>query len=231
MPVQAAIAPGEVNCRYTATTSATVNYYTCKEPVDWYYIAVADFLLWNLTVDVESHYGPGMFEFIQQSIPTDRFCGPNYGNASCIETDMPSCNGETWKCGNLDSCSPGTCYSGACLGFSSEYSMDGKYGSQNKDLKCVAANGVPAAMLLASAQSKQVFFARDQPLGTAAAHPAFVVRPQVTAANQLSVLPQAQIYPPMAHVVVRTDTSATVVLLAIVVVLPDTVDQHLDIVL
>jgi hypothetical protein len=33
--VEAAVAPGEVNCRYTATSSASVNYYTCTELADW----------------------------------------------------------------------------------------------------------------------------------------------------------------------------------------------------
>jgi hypothetical protein len=32
--VEAAVAPGEVNCRYTATFSASVNYYTCTELAD-----------------------------------------------------------------------------------------------------------------------------------------------------------------------------------------------------
>ncbi|KAF2024260.1 hypothetical protein EK21DRAFT_24363, partial [Setomelanomma holmii] len=135
------VAPGEVSCRYTATTGANVNYYTCKELADWYYITVDNFFLWNPTIDREcsnvkpntEYYVDG---FIQQPISTDGFCGPNYGNASCIETELPCCDAGTWKCGNLDSCLPGTCYSGACLGFPSEYFMDGKCVSQNKNLKC-----------------------------------------------------------------------------------------------
>jgi hypothetical protein len=38
---------------------------------------------------------------IQQPISTNGLCGPKNGDASCIETDMPCCNGETWKCGNM----------------------------------------------------------------------------------------------------------------------------------
>ncbi|KAH4376940.1 hypothetical protein HBH99_208780 [Parastagonospora nodorum] len=139
--VEAAVAPGEVNCRYTTTSSASVNYYTCTELADWYYITVEQFFLWNPTVNKEcSNVKPNteycVDGFIQPALSTDGLCGPQNGNTSCIETDMPCCNGETWKCGNLDSCLPGTCYSGACLGFPSEYSMDGKCGSQNKNLKC-----------------------------------------------------------------------------------------------
>jgi hypothetical protein len=51
--VEAAVAPGEVNCRYTATSSASVNYYTCTELADWYYITVEQFFLWNPTVNKE----------------------------------------------------------------------------------------------------------------------------------------------------------------------------------
>lgn len=35
-----------------------------------------------------------------------------------------------------DSCLPGTCYSGACLGFPSEYSIDSNCGTQNKGFRC-----------------------------------------------------------------------------------------------
>jgi hypothetical protein len=84
-------------------------------------------------------------------------CGPNYGNATCVGTDKPCCNGESWKCGatlcvpshlwnmpqdlllisfHREDCQAGTCYSGGCWGFPSKYSMDGRCGKQNKNLLC-----------------------------------------------------------------------------------------------
>jgi hypothetical protein len=51
--IEAAVAPGEVNCRYTSTTGANVNYYTCSELANYYYITVDAFFKLNPTVDKE----------------------------------------------------------------------------------------------------------------------------------------------------------------------------------
>lgn len=52
-PSSAATAPGSVNCRYTTTSGTDVNYYTCKQMSDDYYITVEKFFLLNPTVDKE----------------------------------------------------------------------------------------------------------------------------------------------------------------------------------
>ncbi|KAH7407055.1 hypothetical protein DE146DRAFT_607491 [Phaeosphaeria sp. MPI-PUGE-AT-0046c] len=101
-PIKAAVAPGEINCRYSAISSANVNYYTCTELAEWYYITVEDFFKLNPTID----------KACSNIKPNTEYCVEGY------------------------SCLPGTCYSGACLGFPSEYSMDGNCGKQNKGLRC-----------------------------------------------------------------------------------------------
>jgi hypothetical protein len=91
---------------------------------------------------------------IQPIISNDGFCGPKYNNATCAGTDNQCCNGETWKCGNQvyetssqrrmreayslhsTDCQAGTCFSGGCNGFPSEYSMDGRCGVLNGNLQC-----------------------------------------------------------------------------------------------
>lgn len=40
------------------------------------------------------------------------------------------------KFSNSDDCLPGTCFSGSCMGFPSEYSMDGKCGVQGNNKLC-----------------------------------------------------------------------------------------------
>jgi hypothetical protein len=50
---RAAVAPGEVVCRYNATTGSEVNYYTCTRLALEYQITVDKFFLLNPTVDKE----------------------------------------------------------------------------------------------------------------------------------------------------------------------------------
>jgi hypothetical protein len=52
-PIKAAVASGEINCRYSAFRSDNVNYYTCTELAEWYYITVEDFFRLNPTIDKE----------------------------------------------------------------------------------------------------------------------------------------------------------------------------------
>ncbi|KAH7091911.1 hypothetical protein FB567DRAFT_516115 [Paraphoma chrysanthemicola] len=141
-PVPAAVTPGQVVCRYTASTAATVNYYTCQELSDRYGITVNDFFGLNPTVEttcdnikVDTEYC--VRGYIQQVVSSDGFCGPSHGNTSCLDTDKQCCNSETWKCGNtVEDCMPGTCFSGACMGFPDKYSLDSKCGRQNNDKLC-----------------------------------------------------------------------------------------------
>lgn len=51
--IKAAVAPGEINCRYSAFSSDNVNYYTCTELAEWYYITIEDFFQLNPTIDKE----------------------------------------------------------------------------------------------------------------------------------------------------------------------------------
>jgi hypothetical protein len=44
-------AAGDIVCRYTATTSGSVNYYTCTELANFYGITVPKFFQLNPTVD------------------------------------------------------------------------------------------------------------------------------------------------------------------------------------
>jgi hypothetical protein len=52
-PIKAAVTAGEINCRYSAFSSANVNYYTCSELAEWYYITVEDFFKLNPTLNKE----------------------------------------------------------------------------------------------------------------------------------------------------------------------------------
>ena len=54
-PINAAVASGEINCRYTAFSPANVNYCTCTELAEWYYITVEDFFKLNPTIDKECY--------------------------------------------------------------------------------------------------------------------------------------------------------------------------------
>lgn len=47
------IQPGDVNCRYSATTSATVNYYTCTQMATKYGITVDTFFTLNPTLELD----------------------------------------------------------------------------------------------------------------------------------------------------------------------------------
>jgi len=51
--VQAIPKVGEVNCRFTSTTSSVVNYYTCSELAIAHGITVEKFFLLNPAVDLE----------------------------------------------------------------------------------------------------------------------------------------------------------------------------------
>ncbi|KAF1942657.1 hypothetical protein EJ02DRAFT_308073, partial [Clathrospora elynae] len=136
-------APGDIVCRYESTTKSAVNYYTCTELALKYSITVEKFFLLNPSVDRDCDtikpntvYSDDEAD-IQPVLSTNGFCGPQYSNTTCLGLDKQCCNGETWKCGDqLVDCQAGTCFSGACQGFPSEYSMDGKCGYQNNMLLC-----------------------------------------------------------------------------------------------
>lgn len=53
MSIKAEVAPGEINCRYSAFSLDNVNYYTCTELAEWYYITIEDFFKLNPTIDKE----------------------------------------------------------------------------------------------------------------------------------------------------------------------------------
>lgn len=47
------IQPGDINCRYSATTSATVNYYTCTQMATKYGITIDVFFTLNPTLELD----------------------------------------------------------------------------------------------------------------------------------------------------------------------------------
>ncbi|KAH9863552.1 hypothetical protein J1614_009484, partial [Plenodomus biglobosus] len=104
-PVQAVVTPGEVVCRYTASTSDTVNYYICQELSDRYGISVNEFFTLNPTVktacdNVKVHTEYCVRGYVQKAISSDGFCGPSHADTTCLDTDKQCCNSDTWKCGN-----------------------------------------------------------------------------------------------------------------------------------
>ncbi|KAF2661573.1 carbohydrate-binding module family 18 protein [Lophiostoma macrostomum CBS 122681] len=140
--VHAESAPGSIVCRFEANSPSAVNYYTCTALANQFAITVDKFFELNPTVDKDcSTIKPNtkycVAGYIQPIISTDGLCGPQHNNASCLGTDKQCCSAKIWKCGDqLQDCQAGTCYDGACLGFPSEYSMDGKCGFQNRNLLC-----------------------------------------------------------------------------------------------
>ncbi|KAF2429133.1 hypothetical protein EJ08DRAFT_650705 [Tothia fuscella] len=133
---------GAVVCRYTGQTSGDVNYYTCTELANRYGIPVELFFTLNPNVDrdcrtIKPNTSYCVKGFLEQPISADGKCGLEHGNTTCIGTDKLCCNRETWKCGaTLQDCEAGTCYSGACRGFPSQYSTNGKCGKQSNGLLC-----------------------------------------------------------------------------------------------
>jgi hypothetical protein len=62
---------------------------------------------------------------------------PQHGNSSYRGTEKQCCNSATWKCGDTtEDCQAGTCYEGQCVGFPSEFSLNGKCGTQNGNKLC-----------------------------------------------------------------------------------------------
>ncbi|KAJ0382193.1 hypothetical protein COL922a_013062 [Colletotrichum nupharicola] len=140
------IQPGDVNCRYSATTSATVNYYTCTQMATKYGITVDTFFTLNPTLELDCSNIQSKTEycvdgFIEPVRATDQFCGPPNGNATCLGTAYQCCNSETWKCGNsTDDCAAGICYEGACAG-DTAYSTDGTCGLDHGNRLCAGKWG------------------------------------------------------------------------------------------
>ncbi|PVH95053.1 carbohydrate-binding module family 18 protein, partial [Periconia macrospinosa] len=138
---------GDIVCRYTSSTSANVNYYTCTELANFYDITVQEFFQLNPLVNPDcSNIKPSteycVAGYIQRLLATNENCGPIYGNASCLGTDLQCCNSGTWKCGNAAAdCQAGTCYEGACEGFPSKYSLNGTCGPKNDGKMCAGKWG------------------------------------------------------------------------------------------
>ncbi|KAF3807738.1 hypothetical protein GCG54_00007471 [Colletotrichum gloeosporioides] len=140
-------AAGDIVCRYDATTSSTVNYYTCTEISLQYSISVEKFFLLNPDLDrdcetIKPNTTYCVRGYVMPLVTEDGFCGSSHDNTTCHFTDTPCCNSETWKCGDTsEDCRPGTCHNsfGTCdeLG----YSTDGKCGTNNDDLKCTGKWG------------------------------------------------------------------------------------------
>ncbi|KAH6623892.1 hypothetical protein F5144DRAFT_374761 [Chaetomium tenue] len=141
------IQPGDVNCRYSATTGATVNYHTCAQLATKYGTAFDHFFTLNPTLELDcSNIQPKteycVDGFIEPLRATDGRCGPPNRNATCL--GMPHgqcCNSETWTCGkSTEDCARGTCYEGICFG-DKIYSTDGTCGPDHGDRLCAGKWG------------------------------------------------------------------------------------------
>ncbi|KAF2276515.1 uncharacterized protein EI97DRAFT_377374 [Westerdykella ornata] len=110
------VVPGEVVCRYNATTGPEVNYYTCTLLSLKYQLTVDKFFELNPSVDrdcegIKPNTDYCVRGWIQQPISQDGLCGPLHGNTTCLDTVKPCCNSETWKCGDtLYGARPGSFY-------------------------------------------------------------------------------------------------------------------------
>lgn len=117
------IQPGDINCRYSATTKATVGCCTCAQMATKYGIAVETFFTLNPTLERNCSNIQPKTEYcvagcklplsqdvvaparltrtvIEPLRATDGLCGPPNGNATCLGTAYQCCNSETWTCGN-----------------------------------------------------------------------------------------------------------------------------------
>ncbi|PVI00003.1 carbohydrate-binding module family 50 protein [Periconia macrospinosa] len=97
--------PGDIVCRYEATTPAQVNYYTCTELSLKYFITVDKFFELNPSVDKDCEtIKPNAVYCVkgwkQPPLANDGLCGLPHNNASCAGLDKQCCNSETWTCGN-----------------------------------------------------------------------------------------------------------------------------------
>ncbi|KAF1994724.1 carbohydrate-binding module family 18 protein [Amniculicola lignicola CBS 123094] len=141
-----AVEPGQINCRYWATTKSSVNCCTCTELAEKYGIDVE--VIFQLNPEVDT--GCGNIQpktkycvegFIEPLRATDGLCGPQNNNATCLGSEFQCCNSETWTCGDTkEDCAPGTCYEGACVG-ENIYSTDGTCGYQHGNRLCAGKWG------------------------------------------------------------------------------------------
>lgn len=129
-PSDTPIQPGQINCRAYGRTYDDVNYYTCTQLADMYGIVVDT--LFKLNPDLEtdcSNIKPNSeycvdgcelncskfhsdhlhleltsayFLVIEPLRATDGLCGPKHKNATCLGTDNPCCNANTFTCGSTE---------------------------------------------------------------------------------------------------------------------------------
>ncbi|OAL54647.1 hypothetical protein IQ07DRAFT_628421 [Pyrenochaeta sp. DS3sAY3a] len=140
------VKPGELNCRAWGYTYNEVNYYTCTEICNMYEITTDYFFSLNPTLETDcSNIQPKseycIDGYIEPLRALDGLCGPKHNNATCLGTDYPCCNANTFTCGaSEEDCADGTCFEGGCLGDKS-YSTDGTCGSQHGDRLCAGKWG------------------------------------------------------------------------------------------
>ncbi|KAI1377844.1 hypothetical protein F4677DRAFT_413698 [Hypoxylon crocopeplum] len=145
-PEQITIQPGEINCRYWATTKSDGECCTCARFIDFYGIELKKFLILNPQIKPDcSNIAPNteycVAGFIEPVRAWDGLCGPPHNNATCIGTAKQCCNSETWTCGDTDEdCARGTCYEGVCFGHR-VYTTDGKCGYKHGNGQCAGKWG------------------------------------------------------------------------------------------
>ncbi|KAK1765333.1 hypothetical protein QBC33DRAFT_593563 [Phialemonium atrogriseum] len=131
--VDTEIQPGDVNCRYSATTSATVNYYTCTQMATKYGITVDDFFTLNPTLELDCSNIQLKTEycvdgFIEPVRATDQLCAPPNVNATCLGTGD-------------DFCGTSVCFSGNCTIPNTEPTPPDWMSGNTPDGTCGGENG------------------------------------------------------------------------------------------
>lgn len=126
-PKSEGLQAGQVNCRRWKATDEEVNHSTCSELAQAYGGNFDDFLVLNPGMDRDcqnikplTYYcvigckfmrcSPFLFLpheadgtlVIEPLRALDGYCGPPHKNATCIGTETPCCNSETWTCGDTE---------------------------------------------------------------------------------------------------------------------------------
>ncbi|RMJ19482.1 hypothetical protein CDV36_000849 [Fusarium kuroshium] len=119
VPRKKELEAGDINCRGWAQTYEHVDGSTCQKLAEDYHIDLGTFYELNPILESDCKRIRPYTEycytgFIEPLRAHDGKCGPLYNNATCLGTDKPCCNTETWTCGNRErDCTPSLCYRGA----------------------------------------------------------------------------------------------------------------------
>ncbi|RSL74731.1 hypothetical protein CEP53_000061 [Fusarium sp. AF-6] len=119
VPRKKELEAGDINCRGWAQTYEHVDESTCQKLAEDYHIDLGTFYELNPILESDCKRIRPYTEycytgFIEPLRAHDGKCGPLYNNATCLGTDKPCCNTETWTCGDRErDCTPNLCYKDA----------------------------------------------------------------------------------------------------------------------